>query len=179
MWSNAIQNNHIEVQFTRQFTKFYIDEFQLTTETSGLHLHHLFSLSCIPLCHSRRYSSSRTSWDRQTDICSNQIRQGDCHECRTYFKRSIPFPLLASRCRSHCAHSTLLVLTALGMTVSLFCRCRCRLMQHLEEEQPEQGHCEHIDASYQSSESKGKREEREGTDLCLSFPPVGWVEHPL
>jgi hypothetical protein len=170
MRSNAIQNNHIEVQFTRQFTKFYIDEFQLTTETSELHLHHLFPFHASPFVAA---GGTPAQGPVGTDIRSNQIRRGDCHERRTYFKRSIPFPLLASRCRSRCAHGALLVLTALGTTVSSFCRCRCGLMRHLEEEQPEQGHCEHIDASYQSSESKGEREEREGTDLCLSSLPVG------
>ena len=97
---------------------------------------------------------------------------------RAYFRRSTPFPLLASRWGnfgrgSGCARSTLLVLAALGTTTTPFRGCRC------EAWEGNKANREHIDASrHRSLQNKAKRERGKGgrTDPCLSSPPA---EHPL
>jgi len=81
---------------------------------------------------------------------------------RAYFRRSTPFPLLASRWGnfgrgSGCARSTLLVLAALGTTATPFRRCRCEAWERNKANR------EPIDASHHRSlQNKANRRGQKG-----------------
>ena len=94
---------------------------------------------------------------------------------RAYFRRSTPFPLLASRWGnfgrgSGCARSALLVLAALGTTARSFRRLRGKTWKRNKASVSTSTRLSSIVAE------QGSREKRRGTDPCLSSR---LVEHRL
>jgi hypothetical protein len=98
---------------------------------------------------------------------------------RAYFRRSTPFPLLASRWGnfgrgSGCARSTLLVLAALRTTATPFRRCRCEAWERNKANR-EHTH-RRVSSSIIAEQGKWEKGKKGGrTDPCLSSPPA---EHP-